>query len=68
METLLPDPRTEYDALADALRIFHAYHGHPLPQGLAALQEAVESVTEAWQRCEAHRATQEKEFRYHMVK
>lgn len=68
MELLLPDPRTEYETLAEALRIFHVYRDHPPSHAITELRDTVAHVTDAWQQCEAHRTTQEKEFRYHVVR
>lgn len=68
MEALFPDPQDEYETLADALRIFHNSQESPTLHAIAELQDAVACVTEAWQRCEAQRATREKEFRYHVIR
>ena len=68
MEQLLPDPRNEYETLAEALRVFHADQHSPTPHAITALQDVVARVTDAWQQCEVHRATREKEFRYHVVR
>jgi hypothetical protein len=68
MKSLLPDPRNEYETLADALRIFQESHEHRTPDAIAELQDVVARVTEAWQQCEAQRTSREKEFRYHVVR
>lgn len=68
MEQLLPDPRNEYETLAEALRVFHADQHSSTAHALTALQDTVARVTAAWQRCETHRMTREKEFRYHVVR
>lgn len=67
MESFLPDPRNEYETLLDALQIFHGYQEHLPAHTITELQDTVARVAEAWQRCEAQRATREKEFRYHVV-
>ena len=68
MEQLLPDPQHEYETLAEALRVFHADQHSPTPHAITVLQDTVARVTDAWQRCEAHRTAREKEFRYHVVR
>jgi hypothetical protein len=68
MESFLPDPRHAYETLAEALLVFRDHQDHPTAHAITELHAAVDRVTEAWQRCEAQRATQEKEFRYHVVR
>ena len=55
----LLDPQMEYEALADALQLFQAQEAPPTAQSITALQEAVARAIDAWQRCEAVRATRE---------
>ena len=62
------DPQMEYEALAEALQLFHAQEAQPTTQSLTTLQEAVARATHVWQRCESVRATREKEFRYQVVR